>query len=108
MLMHIKTIIWILDKMQGNVEEAERYAKKGHKMKAWNRDLADWCMAMSKNHMEFNVDGERLLEHFCTELERTSGGGELMGAIKTMVHDKRAWIADESAEVKIMHEMYGR
>ena len=31
-----------------------------------------------------------------------------MGAMKTMVHDKKAWIADETTEVKVMQEMYMR
>lgn len=108
MLMHIKTIMWILDVIKGNVDEAEKYAKKAHKMKAWNKETADWCCAMSKKHLEFNADGERLLERFCAELEQASGGDELMGAMKTMVHDKKAWIADETAEVKVMQEMYMR
>ena len=108
MLMHIKNIIWILDRMKGNADEAEKYIKKAHAMKAQDRELADWCVAMSKKHLEFNLDGERLLERYCMELEQAGGGGELMGSIKIMVHDKRAWIADETAEVRVMHEAYGR
>ena len=108
MLMHIKNIIWILERMKANADEAEKYIKKAHTLKAHDRELADWCAAMSKRHLEFNADGERLLERHCMELEHASGGGELMGAVKMMVHDKRAWIADETAEVKVMHEAYGR
>jgi hypothetical protein len=108
MLMHIKTIMWVLDRMKSNVDEAESYIKKAHKTKAWSHEVADWCVAMSKKHMEFNAEGEKLLDRLCAELEQASGGGELMGAMKTMVHDKKAWIADETAEVKVMQEMYMR
>lgn len=102
----IEMMHMILRVAEGNVEEAERYAKKAHALKTSQKAVADWCVDMAKHHLEFNEKGCRMLDQICREMEAYSG--DMVAAIKAMVKEKRAHLAEETVEVKIMLEMYDR
>lgn len=106
MLMHLRMIGWMLDVMTGNVEEAKKYAKLAHGKKFHNRAAADWCLEMSKQHLDFNIKGCMMLDQTCKELEQMGDHADLMAATKTMVHERREMIMEETAEVKLMIASY--
>lgn len=109
MLVHIKLIDWILGVEEGNVAEAEKYVKKAHRMKHENKGVADWCIEMARKHLDFNDNrGDMMLDDLCQKFNEVAGGTELHTAMRQHVHNKRAWIAEETAEVRTMIEMYGR
>lgn len=105
MLMHLKTIMWLIDTMKGNVAEAERYAEKACRMRDYCPDTAEWCAEMARRHLEFNNKGASVLEKHLTAFKGMAEG-EASGALQMYVHDKRAWIAEETAEVHVKLEKY--
>lgn len=108
MLKHFKLIDRIMEISHGNIEEAEKYVKEAHRLRHDHRMMADWCIDMAKHHLNFNERGELLLDELCRELGEAAGNSELMSAMRTHVHDKRGWMAEETAEIRTMIEMYGR
>ena len=106
MMTHIKMIHWALDVSERNVEEAEKYAKKACAMKLRYRPAADWCVDMARKHLEFNDKAAMMLDQLCKELHEAGGNSELWQAMKAYVHEKREWLAEETAEVKMMLGMY--
>lgn len=105
MLLHLKTIMWILDVMKGNVQEAEKYAEKACHMRDHCPDSAEWCVEMAKKHLEFNNKGMSLLDKHLAALT-DKADGEVVGAIKMYVHEKRSHLAEESVEVHVMLDKY--
>lgn len=108
MMTHIKMIHWALDVSERNLEEAEKYAKKAHGLKLQYRPAADWCVEMAKRHLEFNVSAAAMLDQLCKELHDAGGNAELWQAMKASVHEKRAWLAEETAEVRMMLDKYDK
>lgn len=108
MMTHIKLIHWALDIEERNLDEAEKYAKKAHALKLQSRPAADWCVEMAKRHLEFNDKGSVMLDQLCRELAGASGNGEVASAMKASVHERREKIAEETAEVKMLLEMYDK
>ena len=108
MMTHIKMIHWALEVAEHNLEEAERYAKKAHGLKIRYRPAADWCVEMAKKHLEFNDKAAIMLDQLCKELHEAGGNSELWSAMKASVHEKREWLAEETAEVRMMLEKYDR
>jgi hypothetical protein len=98
MLMQVKTIMWILDVMKGNIHEAENYAEKACHMKGYCPECAEWCTEMAKRHLSFNDRGMSLLNHHHSEL-MAKVEGELAGGIDMMIHERRAWLNEEAAEI---------
>ena len=105
MLMKIKHIMWLLDVMEGNVHEAEKYAEKAHYMKSYCPESAEWCVEMVKRHLAFNEKGMSILSRYHNELLATVDG-ELAGAVNMAIHEKRGWINEETAEVHVMLDKY--
>lgn len=108
MMTHIKMVHWILEIAGKNVEEAERYAKKAHLLRDEHRAAADWCVEMARRHLEFNEKGCTMLTQLCREMEQTMAENELYKMMKTYVTETRAHLAKETAEVKLLLEMYER
>lgn len=106
MIAHMRMIHWILGVAEKNVEEAEKYAKKAHCMKMHNKAAADFCGEMARRHLEFNQTACMLLDQTCKELEKIGGMGEVMAATMAMVHERRERIAEETAEARVLLEMY--
>lgn len=98
MLNRVKTIMWILDVMKGNIREAENYAEKACNMKGYCAECAEWCTEMAKRHLSFNERGMNILAKHHTDLLATVEG-ELAGAINMMIHERRAWLNDEAAGI---------
>lgn len=108
MLNHIKMIDWILDVEEKNIEEAEKYVDKAHGMRHENKAAADWCVEMARKHLDFDDKGDMMLDNLCRELSEAAGNTELLGAMRQHVHNKRAWMAEKTAKIRTMIEMYGR
>lgn len=108
MMTHIKMIHWALDVAERNLEEAEKYAKKAHGLRLQYRPAADWCIEMSKAHLGFNDKAAIMLDQLCKELHEAGGNTELWQSMRAAVHEKREKLAEETAEVKMMLEMYNK
>lgn len=106
MMTHIKMIHWALDVAERNLDEAERYAKKAHGLRLQYRPAADWCVEMARRHLDFNVKADMMLDQLCNELHSAGGNAELWQAMKASVHEKREWLAEETAEVRMMLSDY--
>lgn len=108
MMTHIKMIHWTLDVAEKNLGEAEKYAKKAHGLKIIYRPAADWCVEMARMHLGFNDKANAMLDHLCRELHEVGGNAELWQAMKASVHEKREWLAEETAEVWMMLNKYDK
>jgi hypothetical protein len=108
MMTHIKMIHWALDVAERNLEEAAKYAKKAHGLKMQYRPAADWCVEMAKMHLSFNEKAAIMLDQLCKELHEAGGNTELWQSMRAAVHEKREKLAEETAEVKMMLEMYNK
>ena len=103
MLHHLKRVMWILETMQGNIREAEKYIEMACHTKHHCQDTAEWCLEMAKRHLEFNSKGTALLDRHMAELS-DKYDGELMGSVKTYIHERRAGIMEESVEMHVALE----
>ena len=103
MLMHLKRILWILDRMEANVEEAEHYVEMACHTRHHCQDTTEWCIEMAKRHLEFNTKGAALLDRHVAELS-DKYDGEMMGSVKTYIHERRAGIMEESVEIHVALE----
>ena len=108
MMTHIKMIYWALDVAERNLDEAEKYAKKAHRFKMQYRPAADWCAEMARRHLEFNASASVMLDQLCRELHDAGGGAELHQAMRASVHERREWLAEETAEVRMMLDKYDK
>lgn len=108
MMTHIKMIHWALDVAERNLEEAAKYVKKAHGLKMQYRPAADWCVEMARMHLGFNDKAAIMLDQLCKELHEAGGNTELWQSMRAAVHEKREKLAEETAEVKMMLEMYNK
>jgi hypothetical protein len=72
------------------------------------RPAADWCVEMAKMHLSFNEKAAIMLDQLCKELHEAGGNTELWQSMRAAVHEKREKLAEETAEVKMMLEMYNK
>ena len=56
----------------------------------------------------FDERGDMMIDQMCRELGEAAGNSELLTAMKTHVHERRAWLAEETAEVRTMIEMFSK
>lgn len=105
---HIRMIYKVLDSAKGNVGEAERHVETAQCMKHEHRAIADWYIEMAKKHLEFNEKTHALIDEYCRELHDMAGDSELHAAMAASIHEYRAWINQETMEVRTMIELYSR
>lgn len=101
MITHIKMIYWVIDVVERNLEEAEKYVTKASGLRIQYRSAADWCAEMARKHLEFNIKGDAMLDQLCRELHDAGGGSELYQAMKAAVHERRERIAERTADIKM-------
>lgn len=106
MTTHIKLIYWALDVAERNLEEAERYVKKAHALRMQYKPAADWCIEMAKRHLDFNGTANVLLDGLCREMGDATGEGDIRGAIRAAINERRERLAEDTAEVKAKINVY--
>ena len=104
--MNVEILRRICHIVDGNMREARKYAECAHKYKSHHRDYADWCVSMAKMHLSANTEGFTLADKMAKEI---SDADAILGpGVKAMYADYREGWAPETAEIKMMIEMYSR
>ena len=100
MLRHVCRIV------DGNLREARKYAECASKHKGDHKAYADWCASMARMHLDANTDGIALADRMVREMHESDA---VMGpGVKAMYADCREDWAPETAQIKMMLDMYGR
>lgn len=106
MQQHIHMLRCLCKVMDGNVQEARKYAVKAHEMRhAQHKQTADWYADMARGHLGFNSQGHSMTERLMAELKNAEPA-YVSDEVLAMFAECIADVKRETAEVQTMLDAY--
>lgn len=104
--MMVETLRHVCHIIDGNLREARKYAECAHKHRGTHKGYTDWCVSMARMHLDANTDGISLADKMVKEIHDADPA--LGPGVKAMYADQREEWVPETAEIKMMLDMYNR
>lgn len=102
----MRMIKWASDIIEGNISEAEKYARKAHELRDENKAAADWCKEMAAAHLHFNDAGHAVVKKLIDDYAASGKNSELAPGMKAVYNDRHNDMIRRTAEVQAMIAMY--
>ena len=104
-MMNIKLAV---EKLKGNIDEAERLEMEALRLQATDKPLADWYHMMAQEHLKFNPPGHTVLEKMINETKSAKKDSPMMPGMLARYNDDHAVLVASFARVKSLIDNYAK